>query len=232
VLKALVTDVDGTITDMRRRISTDAIERIRTLIDGGIDVVIASGNTACFMDGLCKMMGTNGIIIGENGGIYRNTFAGTLHVNGDRSIAWNAFNAIKEHFGEKGIELELYSPNYRFADVAFARTVDVAEVRDIVKDHPIKVLDTGFAVHLLQTGIDKGVALKKLVGEMGIDLSECMAIGDSMNDTEMIACAGVGVAVGNAHPEAKAAAVCVTEKSYGDGFVEAVEKYYSDFFKR
>jgi len=74
VLKALVTDVDGTITDRRRRINTDAIETLRMLVDAEIEVVLASGNTVCFMDGLCKMVGTDGTIISENGGVYRRGF--------------------------------------------------------------------------------------------------------------------------------------------------------------
>ena len=77
MLKALVTDIDGTITDHRRRISTPAIEALRVLIDAGIEVVLASGNTVCFMDGLCRMIGTNGTIISENGGVYRRGFGGT-----------------------------------------------------------------------------------------------------------------------------------------------------------
>ncbi|MCC7565672.1 MAG: phosphoglycolate phosphatase [Methanomicrobiaceae archaeon] len=232
MLKAVVTDVDGTITDMRRRISTDAIECIRDLVDGGIDVVIASGNTCCFMDGLCRMIGTNGSIIGENGGIYRNRFAGKLHILGDRQACWTAFRALQAHFAKSGTELELYSPDYRFADVAFARTIDADEVRQVLKQHPVRVLDTGFAIHLQSHGVNKGIALIQLAEAMGLHPSEFLAIGDSMNDVEMLAAAGVGVAVKNSHPDTKAIADYVTKKRCGDGFVEAVKRFYADFLSR
>ncbi len=234
MLKALVSDVDGTITDRRRRISIAAIECIRTLVDSGIEVVLASGNTVCFMDGLCKMVGTNGTIIGENGGIYRRGFDGTLHIAGNQQVCWEAFHALAEHFRAKRVELELYSPNYRFADVAFARTVDVGEVREVVRDRrlPVRVLDTGFAIHLQSPGVSKGTALRELAGIMGIELSEMMAVGDSENDIDMLRAAGVGVAVANSTPETKSAADLVTGKKFGDGFVEAVRKYYDDFFSR
>jgi len=49
VLKALLTDIDGTITDPSRRVNTGAIEIIRLLADEGVEVVLASGNTSCFM---------------------------------------------------------------------------------------------------------------------------------------------------------------------------------------
>ncbi|MFA5236896.1 MAG: HAD hydrolase family protein, partial [Methanoregula sp.] len=63
MLKALLTDVDGTITDSSRRIDPGAIECIRSLMDDGMEVVLASGNTSCFMDALCKMVGTRGTFI-------------------------------------------------------------------------------------------------------------------------------------------------------------------------
>ena len=86
MLKALLTDVDGTITDASRRIDTGAIECIRSLVDDGIEVVLASGNTACFMDALCKMAGTRGTFIAENGGVYRIGYTGTLKITGDQAI--------------------------------------------------------------------------------------------------------------------------------------------------
>ena len=232
MLKALVTDVDGTITDRRRRINTEAIEAIRTLVDAGVEVVLASGNTVCFMDGLCKMVGTDGTIIGENGGVYRRAFAGTLHIPGDQKVCLAAFET--DYFAGKDVDLELYSAQYRFADVAFARNIDPDEARAVIRDHhlPVRVLDTGFAIHLQALGVNKGTALRELAGEMGIQPSEMMAIGDSENDIEMLEAAGVGVAVRNAPAATMSAADWVSEGAYGDGFVEAVKKYYPDLFIR
>ncbi|HOI59129.1 MULTISPECIES: phosphoglycolate phosphatase [unclassified Methanoculleus] len=234
MLKALVTDVDGTITDRRRRINTAAVETIRTLVDAGIEVVLASGNTVCFMDGLCKMVGTDGTIIGENGGVYRRGFAGILQVPGDRKTCLEAFEILREYFAGKGTELELFGAHYRFADVAFARTVDPDEARAVIRDRhlPVRVLDTGFAIHLQVLGVNKGTALAELAGDMGILPDEMMAIGDSENDIEMLEAAGIGVAVRNATAPTRAAADWVSPGAYGDGFVEAVKKYYPYFFSR
>jgi phosphoglycolate phosphatase (TIGR01487 family) len=234
VLKALVTDVDGTITDHRRRINTGAIEVIRTLVDAGVAVVLASGNTVCFMDGLSKMVGTDGTIIGENGGVYRRGFRGTLHIPGDLKVCQKAFAVLEDHFSRKGVALELYSAQYRFADVAFARNIDPDEARTVIRDHrlPVRVLDTGFAIHLQAAGVNKGMAMQELAREMGLFLDEIMAIGDSENDIDMLRAAGVGVAVANASEPVRLAADWVTRETYGDGFVEAVKKYYPDPFTR
>src|SRR5690606_17891740 len=121
-MKAVVTDIDGTLTDRRRRISTAAIEEIRRLVDGGIPVVLASGNTLCFMDGIAKMIGTDGTVICENGGVWRKSFLGEPVVAGDRRITLTAFQVLRDHYASQGIALDPFSHGLRFADVAFARS--------------------------------------------------------------------------------------------------------------
>jgi hypothetical protein len=232
VLKALLTDIDGTITDPSRRISTGSIETIRSLIDSGIEVVLASGNTSCFMDALCKMIGTKGIFIAENGGVFRIGFTGPLVIRGDQTAIKTALAVVQDHFREQEISLELFSPTYRFSDLAFARTVPVDEVRRVLQDSPVQVIDTGYAIHLQTPGINKGTALVELAREMGLVPADFLAIGDSMNDIQMLKTAGIGITVANAHPDTKAVAQYIAGKEYGDGFVEAVEKYSSYFRAR
>jgi phosphoglycolate phosphatase (TIGR01487 family) len=200
VLKALLTDIDGTITDPTRRISTGSIEMIRSLIDSGIEVVLASGNTSCFMDALCKMIGTHGTFIAENGGVLRVGYTGTLRITGDQNVSRKALETVQSHYRVLGKELELFSPSYRFSDRAFARTVPVDEVRLMLKDHPVQVIDTGYAIHLQSPGINKGTALVELAREMGLVPADFLAIGDSLNDIQMLKTAGIGITVANAHP--------------------------------
>lgn len=232
MLKALLTDIDGTITDPSRRVNTGAIEMMRSLADKGVEVVLASGNTSCFMDGLCRVIGTKGTFIAENGGVFRIGFAGTLHLKGDQSPCKNALETVQAYYREQGKEIILLSPTYRFTDLAFARTVPSPEVKEILKDHPVQVIDTGYAIHLQAPGIDKGTALEALAEEMGLQPSDFLAIGDSVNDIHMLRMAGIGVTVANAHPDTKAAAEFIAEKEYGDGFVEAVSRYFSYFRAR
>jgi hypothetical protein len=232
VLKALLTDNDRTITDPTRRISTGSVETIRSLIDSGIEVVLASGNTPCFMDALSKMIGTKGTFIAENGGVFRIGFTGQLVVRGDQAAVKTALQVVQDHFQEQGITLDLYSPAYRFSDLAFARTVPAAEVRLVLRDYPVQVIDTGYAIHLQTPGINKGTALAELARELGLTPADFLAIGDSLNDIQMLKTAGIGITVANAHPDTKAVAQYVAGKEYGDGFVEAIEKYYPYFLAR
>ncbi|HOP66605.1 MAG TPA: phosphoglycolate phosphatase [Methanoregulaceae archaeon] len=232
VLKGIVTDIDGTITDSWRRIHTGAIQAIRDRVDNGSEVILASGNTACFMDALCRMIGTSGSFIGENGGIYRIGYGNVPVVLGDQTVCRIALETLVDHFRRSGTELDLYSPTYRFADLAFAKTVSVPEVREVLADIPVQVLDTGFAIHLQAPGISKGTTFTHMVAEMGLSPAGFLATGDAQNDIDLLVSAGVGVAVGNAHPDAARAADWVSKNSYGEGFVEAIQRYSAYFRER
>lgn len=231
-LRGLITDIDGTITDAQRRIHTGAIEIIRYLIDKGVFVILASGNAACFMDTLSKMIGTAGTYIGENGGIIRNGYDKEITLLGDGAEPRRALEALVNTYRKRGTEIEHYSLSYRFVDVAFARTVPVEEVRDILCNHPVEVLDTGFAIHLHPPGVNKGVAFASLAREMGLNTVDFLAIGDAENDIDLLGRAGAGVAVANADPVLARNANWVSSKKYGDGFVEGVKRYLPHFLER
>ena len=194
MLKALVTDVDGTITDRRRRINTEAIEAIRVLVDTGIEVVLASGNTVCFMDGLCRMVGTDGTIIGENGGVYRRGFPGTLHIPGDQEAALEALRSSGP-FCKEGVTRSSECAACGLLMWPFARKIDPDAARAVIRDHRLGPV----AGHPVcdpppGPGVNKGGDTIS-AGEMGLRLDEILAIGDSENDIEMLRAAGVGVAV-------------------------------------
>lgn len=229
MLRALICDIDGTITDTQRRVYTPAIEKIRELVSRGVEVVLASGNTACFMDALCRAIGSSGTFIAENGGVYRIGYDAPLHLDGDQSRCWEAFRILTSYYQPREVSLQLYSDRYRFTDLAFARTVPVDEVRSILHETTVKVVDTGYAIHLQTPGINKGTAFERLSASLGISMDEFLAIGDSTNDIEMLENAGKGVAVANAVLATRHVADWVTEGKNGEGFVEAIKKYQSIF---
>ena len=63
---------------------------------------------------------------------------------------------------------------------------------------------------ILPKNVSKGNVLKILADYLKIDIKNTIAIGDYNNDISMIKAAGVGVAVENAVPDAKAAADIIT----------------------
>lgn len=71
----------------------------------------------------------------------------------------------------------------------------------------------------------KGHALKFLSAHFGCTPSDCIAVGDSWNDHEMLEAAGLGVAMGNAIPALKEIADYVTLSNNEDGVKHVIEKF-------
>lgn len=72
-------------------------------------------------------------------------------------------------------------------------------------------------------GVNKWTALRCLAAEAGIVEAAVCAVGDAGNDLPMIRAAGLGVAVANATPRLKAAAVWITGANHEDGVATLVE---------
>ncbi|MGI9594913.1 MAG: Cof-type HAD-IIB family hydrolase [Acidimicrobiales bacterium] len=79
-------------------------------------------------------------------------------------------------------------------------------------------------VEVTAAGVDKATTLARVAAARGFRRSEVMAFGDQMNDLAMLQWAGVGVAMGNARPEAKAVADEVTASNSEDGVALLIEK--------
>ena len=71
--------------------------------------------------------------------------------------------------------------------------------------------------------VSKGNALRIIATDLHIDPEEIVAFGDNHNDIGMLQVAGLGVAMGNAHEEVKAAADYVTLSNAEDGVAVVIE---------
>lgn len=71
----------------------------------------------------------------------------------------------------------------------------------------------------------KGQALCRLCEMLGFDASNAMALGDGSNDRDMIAAAGMGVAMANAEPGLLAIANYVTGHCNDAGLAQAIERF-------
>ena len=78
----------------------------------------------------------------------------------------------------------------------------------------------------METSGSKSNAVKFISGRLGLTSGEIIAMGDNYNDREMIQIAGMGVAMGNAPDEIKAAADYVTDTNNNDGVRLALEKFF------
>lgn len=78
---------------------------------------------------------------------------------------------------------------------------------------------------VIPAGSSKAVGIDKMIAHFGISLEETMAFGDGGNDIPMLRHAGIGVALGNAADEVKAAADYVTTSVDEEGVWNALAHF-------
>ena len=81
-------------------------------------------------------------------------------------------------------------------------------------------------IEVVPLGISKATGVEELARPLGITAEEVVAFGDMPNDVPMLRWAGLGVAMGNAHPEAVAAADEVTATKADDGVARVLERWW------
>jgi Cof subfamily protein (haloacid dehalogenase superfamily) len=163
----------------------------------------------------------------------------SIHVYRDDCLYVRGINADTElYVGRSGIDVS-----------------SVPDLRTVLTDHPTKILamseDTDLIEQLrldlrqrytpeelhvttsvpifletTQSGVNKGTAIDYLTKDLiGIASENVLAIGDNYNDVEMIAYAGIGVAMGNAPADVQSLADWVAPDVDEDGVAVTIEKF-------
>jgi Cof subfamily protein (haloacid dehalogenase superfamily) len=82
----------------------------------------------------------------------------------------------------------------------------------------------GHILEILSPSSDKWAALAQVAADAGIAPPEIAAIGDDVNDIELVRRAGLGIAMANGAEETRAAADVVVRSNAEKGVVEAIER--------
>ncbi|MGV8910909.1 MAG: HAD hydrolase family protein [Propionicimonas sp.] len=161
------------------------------------------------------------------------------------------FSAVRDagarHAAEPGY-LDLVNPAERKQWIELIEPVSLAEVvsqptlkltvrhPSLTADELLSVLDAsglqGFHattsgapfLEVQGPGVTKATGVARLCGLLGVDASEVMSAGDARNDVELLVWAAFGVAMGNAVPEAIAAADWTTARNDEDGLALVIEQ--------
>jgi Cof subfamily protein (haloacid dehalogenase superfamily) len=81
----------------------------------------------------------------------------------------------------------------------------------------------GYMCEIAPQGVTKWAGVLQLAAGLGIDPAEICAVGDDVNDLPMVTGAGLGIAMGNAVDELKAAADRIAPTHDDDGLVQVVD---------
>ena len=100
-----------------------------------------------------------------------------------------------------------------------------AEMKPLLDDITVSFSSNRY-IEFMHKGVTKGVALLKLAAMLGVEPEETMAIGDNINDIEMLQAAGLSVGVHNLNPLIRQYCNVVTDATNNDGAVgEAIETF-------
>ncbi|HET9378217.1 MAG TPA: Cof-type HAD-IIB family hydrolase [Chthoniobacterales bacterium] len=83
-------------------------------------------------------------------------------------------------------------------------------------------------LEIIPIGVNKAKALAQVAQTLGLELSHIAAIGDGLNDVEMLKDAGLGIAMGNAAEPVKSVAKWVTGTNDEEGVAQAAARLLSE----
>lgn len=128
---------------------------------------------------------------------------------------------LKEFLRQKGESLQKLQVYY--TDLALR----ARHLRELPELFPELLFSSSVSnnIEVNHIGASKGCGLAALCALVGTPIESAIAIGDGTNDSSMLSAAGLGIAMGNAPAEVKAAADCVTAGNNDAGFAAAIEKY-------
>ncbi len=118
------------------------------------------------------------------------------------------------------VKLLVRKPDMPSADLARALNRHVGLLGDITYS-----TNDGL-IEISQVGISKALGVDQVARPLEICAEDVVAFGDMPNDVPMLRWAGLGVAMGNAHPDAVAAANEVTAGNDDDGLARVLERWW------
>lgn len=244
--KMIALDLDETVLTRNKEISTENREWIHRAYNEGVIVTFATGRGYKTVKDIYESLGldipmvlANGAEIWEKSGqilkrlyIEQNDIRMLHNIAKDADLTFWGYSDDQHVPGKKWTEESFALNFFKFA----MRSDDPQVIYHLRKElqgyETIKVTWSNTdLVEISRKGVSKETGVRILCDHFGIDLSEVIAIGDNMNDMELIQAAGLGVAMGNAQSELKAVADEVTDTNENDGVAKTIQKYVREYSK-
>jgi Cof subfamily protein (haloacid dehalogenase superfamily) len=128
--------------------------------------------------------------------------------------------SVEDLLSAPAVKLLIRKAGARSGDMAAALAEHVGIVGDLTYS-----TNNGL-IEVVPLGVSKATGIEEVARPLGIVAADVVAFGDMPNDVPMLLWAGLGVAMGNAHPDAVAAADEVTAPNTDDGLARVLERWW------
>lgn len=218
-IKIVCFDVDGVTIKKGTEISEKGTElRVKTspLEDRILEkmirlkkyfhVTVNSGRSSMYLTqvfqgmlwGNASVIAENGIFTVKNGELIQSTVFSEYELETLRDITVDLKKLAVSNEVARGFEPKQFLITLHCFDA-------ISEIDEIVKKHDSKnefyCWWNGEAYDIAPYRFNKGVGLKKLAEQLGIDISQTMAVGNGINDKDMTDVAGIGITTDKVHLE-------------------------------
>jgi HAD superfamily hydrolase (TIGR01484 family) len=238
--KLVALDMDGTVLNEEQIISEANREAIAAAIRAGVTVMFSTGRGIHSARPFIDELQLQSPIVTLNGGevwrapddlfkrhLMEAKWIHQMHAMAVEQDTWFWAYAIEGVYNRDNwpgdidaiewLKFGYYTENAEKLAI-IRKELEAWGVFEITNSHP-------FNLELNPIGVSKASGMIDICRLLGIEMSEVIAMGDSLNDLAMIRAAGLGVAMGNAQDELKQAADLVTVSNTDDGVARIIEQY-------
>lgn len=161
-------------------------------------------------------------------------FIANLFANSSREISFEGEDAmiwINPHKSRTNIVYLLDSPNdfdtkyknFKISKMYIHGKLSEEENSILSKDYTVYQHEN--YAEFVKKGHSKSIGMKTVAKKIGIPISDCIAMGDSSNDLDMLLNAGISVAMGNSIEQIKNIATYISCDAKDGGVAQAIEKF-------
>lgn len=250
--KIVFFDIDGTLVDEQKIIPDSTMEAIKKLQQSGVHVAIATGRPPFMYEHIRQALniqtyvsfsGQHAVVDGKT--IYKRPIDQASMLKLHKTASANDFpmvfmsdtlmrSTVAAHPYVK-VALDRLKFPYPQVDLNFPKEHTIfqallfceAEQKQIKKDeYNLHFLRWHkYAIDIMPKDGSKAKGVNEVLKVLNIDYENAYAIGDGMNDLEMLQAVGTGIAMGNSVEPLKEVADYITDSVHNDGVMKALKRF-------
>lgn len=241
--KLIALDMDGTLLNDRSEISEENATWIHKALDAGVTVIFSTGRGFRSALPFAEQLELTTPMVTINGGeiwhkphvLHKRTYLADTIVGKLRELAhthdaWYWAYAVEDIYNsERWLAKDEQISDKHWLKFGFDTPDDAARaaiLSEIESWGGLEITNSSTTnLEINPEGVSKANGVREVCGLLGIEMSEVIAVGDSLNDLAVIQEAGLGIAMGNAQDSIKEAADAVTVSNNEDAIARVIQEY-------